>query len=85
MYNHTCNHNESLINKIKSKSRRTFEIIISIWRNPNTQNSTNLRIHREPSKELAEPLGSAEPRLKNTDIDNEETIYVNPENQQSFQ
>jgi len=28
-----------------------------------------LRILREPSEELAEPLGSAEPRLKNTGLD----------------
>ena len=37
-----------------------------IWRNLNASNSTIYSVFREPSKELAEPLGSAEPRLKNT-------------------
>ncbi len=31
----------------------------------NVPYSSNNNIYREPSKELAEPLGSAEPRLKN--------------------
>jgi len=38
------------------------------WWNLATQNSTNLRILREPRKELAEPLSSSEPRLKNTAV-----------------
>jgi len=42
---------------------------LKIWRNLDTQNSTNMRILRELRKELAEPLGSAEPRLKNTDVE----------------
>jgi hypothetical protein len=50
-------------------SRGTFQNLLSVWRNLDTQNSTNLWILREPSYELAEPLGSAEPRLKNTDVD----------------
>jgi hypothetical protein len=41
-------------------SHGTFETILSIWRNLDTQNSTNMRILRELRKELAEP------RLKNT-------------------
>jgi len=39
-----------------------------IWRNLNASNSTIYRVFRELSKELAEPLGSAEPRLKNTGL-----------------
>ncbi len=37
-----------------------------IWQNLNAINITVYNVFREPSKELAEPLGSAEPRLKNT-------------------
>jgi len=37
-----------------------------IWRNLHASNSTIYSGFREPSKEVAEPLGSAEPRLKNT-------------------
>jgi hypothetical protein len=35
-----------------------------IWRNLNASNSTTYNVFREPSKELAEPLGSAEPRYQ---------------------
>ncbi len=49
-------------------SRGTFQKLLSVWRNLDTQNSANLRILREPSSERAEPLGSAEPRLKNTGV-----------------
>jgi hypothetical protein len=48
----------------------TSQKFIIIWRNLNAPNSTIYRIFREPSKELAEPLGSAEPRLKNTALSN---------------
>ncbi len=41
---------------------------IIIWRNLNAPYSTIYSIFSEPSKELAEPLGSAEPRLKNTAV-----------------
>ena len=51
-------------------SRGTFETLLNFWRNLDTKNSTNMRIFAEPCKELAEPVGSAEPRLKNTGIDN---------------
>ncbi len=50
-------------------SRGTFETVLSIWQSPDTQNIANLRMLREPSKELVEPLGSAEPRLKNTGLE----------------
>jgi len=49
-------------------SRGTFETILSIWQNLDTQNSTNMSILRKPFQELAEPLGYAELRLKNTDL-----------------
>jgi len=49
-------------------SRGTSQKFLIIWRNLNAPNSTIYSIFREPSKELAEPLGSAEPRLKNTGI-----------------
>jgi len=39
---------------------------LSVWRNLDNQNKVDLRINREPSEELAEPLVSAEPWLKNT-------------------
>ncbi len=42
----------------------TFEALLSLWHNLDTQNSTNLRILTEHSKEWAKPLGYAEPRLK---------------------
>jgi len=42
---------------------------VIIWRSLNASYSTLFSIFREPSKELAEPLCSAEPRLKNTDLD----------------
>ncbi len=38
---------------------------MTIWRNLNIQNKADFRIFREPSKEVEEHLGSAEPRLKN--------------------
>ncbi len=44
----------------------TFETLLNFWRNLDTKNSTNMMILAEPCKELAEPVGSAEPRLKNT-------------------
>jgi len=47
-------------------SRGTSQKFIIIWRNLNTPYSAIYSITREPSKELAEPLGSAEARLKNT-------------------
>jgi len=47
-------------------SRGTFETLLSVWQNLDAQNSASLRILREPCKELMEPVGSAEPRLKNT-------------------
>jgi len=43
----------------------TSQKFIIIWRNLNAPYSTIYSIFRESSKELAEPLGSAEPRLKN--------------------
>jgi len=48
--------------------RETSQKFLIIWRNLNAPYSTICSIFREPSKELAEPLGSAEPRLKNTDV-----------------
>jgi len=39
---------------------------LNLWRNLDTKNSANLRILTEPCTELAEPVGSAEPRLKDT-------------------
>jgi hypothetical protein len=44
----------------------TFETLLSDWRNLDNQSRADLRILRELSKELAEPLSSTEPRLKNT-------------------
>ena len=44
-------------------SHGTFRKLLSVWRNLDTQNITNLRILREPSQELAEPW------LKNTDVE----------------
>jgi len=49
-------------------SRGTAQKFQIIWRN--APYSAIYSIFREPSKELPEPLGSAEPRLKNTDVDN---------------
>ena len=49
-------------------SRGTSQKFLIIWRNLNAPYSTIYCIFREPSKELAEPLGSAEPKLKNTDF-----------------
>jgi len=49
-------------------SRGTSQFFLIIWRNLNAPYSTIYSIFREPSKELAEPLGSAEPRLKNNDV-----------------
>jgi len=49
-------------------SRGTRQKFLIIWRNLNTPYGTIYSIFREPSKELAEPLGSAEPRLKNTAV-----------------
>jgi len=46
----------------------TSRKFLIIWWNLNAPYSTIYSIFREPSKELAEPLGSAEPRLKNTDL-----------------
>jgi len=46
-------------------SHGTSQKFLIIWRNLNAPFSTIYSIFREPSKELAEPLGSAEPRLKN--------------------
>jgi len=48
-----------------------------IWRNLNASNSTIYSVFREPSKELAEPLGSAEPRLKTTALINSHPLYAN--------
>jgi len=45
-----------------------------IWRNLSASNSTIYSVFGEPSKELAEPLGSAEPRLKNTALEDETVI-----------
>jgi len=39
-----------------------FEILLSVWRNLDTQKRANLRFFREPSKELAEP------RMKNIPV-----------------
>jgi hypothetical protein len=47
----------------------TFETLLSIWQNLNTQNSVNMKILKEPIKEIAEPLGFTKPRLKNTYTD----------------
>ncbi len=49
-------------------SRGTFETVLNFCRNLDTENSTKMRILVEPCKELAEPVGSAEPRLKNTGL-----------------
>ncbi len=50
------------------KSRNLSKIVECLTEpSLDTQNNANLRILREPSQELAEHLGSAEPRLKNTD------------------
>ncbi len=45
---------------------KTIQFIVLF--NVDTQNSANLRILREPSKEFVEPLGTAEPWLKNTGL-----------------
>jgi len=58
-------------------SRGTFETLLNFWRNLDTKNSANLRILAEPCKELAEPVGSAEPRLK-TLIYTVNATYINP-------
>ena len=50
-------------------SHGTPGTLIIIWRNQNIVNRINRNFLREPSKELAEPLGSAEHRLKNTDVE----------------
>jgi hypothetical protein len=50
-----------------SKSRN-FSQISFRFSEPKAPYSTIYNIFREPSEELAEPLGSAEPRLKNTDL-----------------
>ncbi len=50
-------------------SRGTFETILKFWRNLDTKISAYLMILTEPCKELAEPVGSAEPRLKNTGLE----------------
>jgi hypothetical protein len=47
-------------------NRGTSQKFLTIWRNLNALYSTIYSIFKEPSKELAEPLGSAEPMLKNT-------------------
>ncbi len=39
------------------------------WRNLNVPFSTIFSLFTEPRKELVEPLGSAEPRLKNTGLE----------------
>ncbi len=49
-----------------SSSRGTSKTFLIIWRNLNAPCCSIYSIFREPSKELVEPLGSAEPRLKNT-------------------
>ncbi len=49
-------------------SRGAFETILSIWRNRDTQNNIYMIIIRELREELLEPMGSAEHRLKNTDV-----------------
>jgi len=49
-------------------SRGTFQKFHMIWQNLHASNSTIYSVFREPSKKLAEPLGSSEPRLKNTAI-----------------
>ncbi len=49
-------------------SRGTSQNCLIIWRNLNNPYSTIYSIFREPRKKYAEPLGSAEPRLKNTAI-----------------
>jgi len=49
----------------------TFETLLSVWRYLHTQNNANLRILTEPSEECEAPLGSAEPRLKNTVVEDE--------------
>ncbi len=48
--------------------RGTSQKFLIIWRNLNAPFSNIYSIFRDPSKELAEPLGSAEPRLKNTGV-----------------
>ena len=48
-------------------SRGTIETLLNFWRNLDTKNSANVRIFAE-CEELAEPVGSAEPRLKNTAV-----------------
>jgi len=79
-----CQFCQILLNGLKSKyqfdvmvyssvfqpfsSRGTRQKFLIIWWNLNTPYGTIYRIFREPSKELAEPLGSTEPRLKNTGL-----------------
>ncbi len=45
-------------------SRGTFETLLCVWQNLDTQNSGNLRIIREPCKDLVEPVGSAETQVE---------------------
>jgi len=59
------NYNGSLYDSVFQpfSSRGTSQKFLIIWQNLNAPYTT---IFREPSKELAEPLGSVESRLKNT-------------------
>jgi len=52
----------------------TFETLLNFWRNLDTKNSANLRILTEPCKELAEHVGSADPRLKNSALERKKTL-----------
>jgi len=46
----------------------TFETLLNFWRYLDAKYSANLTILMGPCKELAKPVGSAEPRLKNTGL-----------------
>jgi len=66
---------ESSVFQPFSIRRTSWKFLITLW-NLNVPYSTIFSIFREPRKELAEPLGSAEPRLKNTDLDKRSEVIV---------
>ncbi len=49
-------------------SRGTFETLLNLVWHLDTKISANLKILAEPCKDLAEIVGSAEPRLKNAGL-----------------
>jgi len=50
-------------------SRGTLETLLNVWWNLDTKNNINFSILKERRKQWTEPLGSAEPRLKNNVIE----------------